>query len=228
MKRALTAAAILLIAGPAMAAPGDPRTLRGNLEWPATLSAEPFVVVRSDDGRFYYADVSRARRMSAEAIAGAVSLVGVEGSRPHEIAAVVVGAGDSALSFATPTVPTPAEIGPAPASLPRQAATQPPPALAPSTPPPAAPLDPVVPGPATGEDIWRIAGRVMAVTAREFLIETHPGETVRVDVSKLSSWTRDSVRAGDRVKLFGIPQQDSRLVANGFIQEVPASRDASR
>jgi len=37
-----------------------------------------------------------------------------------------------------------------------------------------------------------------------------------------------SVRAGDRVKLFGIPQQDSRLVANGFIQEVPASRDASR
>jgi hypothetical protein len=37
-------------------------------------------------------------------------------------------------------------------------------------------------------------------------------------VSKLSAWTRDSVRPGDRIKLFGVPQKDNRLVANGFIQ----------
>src|SRR5207248_2808366 len=60
MKPALTAAALLLLAGPAMAAPGDPRAVRGNLEWPAVLSAEPFIVLRGDDGRLYYADVARA------------------------------------------------------------------------------------------------------------------------------------------------------------------------
>ena len=230
MKRALIATALLLFAGAAMAAPGDPRALRGTLEWPATLSAEPFIVVRGEDGRLYYADVSRARRMTGGAITGAVSLVAVEGNQPHELSAVVVGAGDSALSFATPPVPTPppAEGTPAPSSLPRQAATPPPPAVGPSTPPPVAAPDPIVPGPATGEDIWRITGRVMAVTSREFLVETQPGQTVRVDVSKLSSWTRDSVRAGDRVKLFGIPQKDHQLVANGFIQEVPAPSGASR
>ena len=85
MKPALTAAALLLLAGPAMAAPGDPRAVRGNLEWPAVLSAEPFIVVRGDDGRLYYADVARARRMTPGAIAGAISLVGIEGNQPHEI-----------------------------------------------------------------------------------------------------------------------------------------------
>jgi len=59
-------------------------------------------------------------------------------------------------------------------------------------------------------------------------LETRPGETVRVDGSKLSPWTWESVRAGDEVKLFGIPQQDQRLVANGFIQEVPARGSSSR
>jgi hypothetical protein len=36
------------------------------------------------------------------------------------------------------------------------------------------------------------------------------------------------VRAGDQVKLFGIPQKDQRLVANGFIQEVPAQGSSRR
>jgi len=98
MKFAVAAAAVLLLAGPAMAAPGDPRSLRGNLEWPASLSAEPFVVVRGDDGRLYYADVSSAQRMNAGAISGRISIVGVEGTQPHEVAAVVIGAGDSALT----------------------------------------------------------------------------------------------------------------------------------
>src|SRR5882672_7607475 len=123
MKFALAVAAVLLLTGPALAAPGDPRTVRGTLEWPASLSSEPFVVVRGDDGRLYYADVSSAQRMNAGAISGRISLVGVEGNQPHEIAAVVIGAGDSALTFVTPTVPTPAEAAAAPSSLPRQAMT---------------------------------------------------------------------------------------------------------
>jgi len=235
MKLALTAVAVLLLAGPALAAPGDPRTVRGTLEWPASLSTEPFVAVRGDDGRLYYADVSSAQRMNAGAISGRISVVGVEGTQPHEVHAVVIGAGDSALTFATPTVPTPAEAAAgAPSSLPRQAMTRPPAGAVPSAQPPAPPAQPpaaqptaMVPRPAVGEDLWQVQGKVASVTPREFVVETKPGQTVRVDVTKLSPWTRDAVRPGDQVKLFGVPQKDRRLVANGFIQEVPTTPSAA-
>ena len=228
MKLALTAIAVLLLAGPALAAPGDPRTVRGSLEWPASLSAEPFVVVRGDDGRLYYADVSSAQRMNAGAISGRISLVGVEGNQPHEVHAVVIGAGDSAQTFVTPTVPTPAEAAAgAPSSLPRQAVAPPPPTAVPSTQPPASQPTPVIPRPAVGEDLWQVQGKVVSVTPREFVVQTKPGDTVRVDVTKLSPWTRDAVRPGDQVKLFGVPQKDRRLVANGFIQEVPTTPSAA-
>jgi hypothetical protein len=257
MKVPFAAVTILLLAGPALAAPGDPRVLRGNLEWPPSLSAEPFIVVRGDDGGVYYADVSGARRMSAAAITGAISLVGIEGNQPHEVAAVVVGPGDSALTFVSPSVPPQPDAAP-PASLPRQTVAPPATAVVPNAPPagvinppsaavpnppaaaipnpPAAavPSAPPAPppaeeaaAPAGPEDLWRVSGTVTAVTVREFAVETRPGETVWIDVSKLSSWTRDSVRPGDQVKLFGIPQKDDRLVANGFIQEV-SPRNGSR
>jgi len=235
MKAFLLTATALLIAAPAMAAPGEPRAVRGSLEWPAALSAEPFIVVRGEDGRVYYADVSTAKRMSTAAIVGPISLVGIEGNQPHEIAAVVVGPGDSALSFLTPSVPPPAEIAPLPSSLPRQTTTPMPPTAVPSaTPPPAAAPPPpapqvaVAPEPSGGDDLWQVQGKVTAVSPREFVVETSPGETVRVDVSKLSPWTRQTVRAGDQVKLFGIAQTDQRLVANGFIQEVPPRGSSSR
>jgi hypothetical protein len=235
MKAFLLTATALLIAAPAMAAPGEPRAVRGSLEWPAALSAEPFIVVRGEDGRVYYADVSTAKRMSTAAIVGPISLVGIEGNQPHEIAAVVVGPGDSALSFLTPSVPPPAEIAPLPSSLPRQTTTpMPPTAVPPTTPPPAAAPPPsapqvaVAPEPSGGDDLWQVQGKVTAVSPREFVVETSPGETVRVDVSKLSPWTRQTVRAGDQVKLFGIAQTDQRLVANGFIQEVPPRGSSSR
>ena len=251
MKVPLTAVTILMLAGPALAAPGDPRLLRGNLEWPPSLSAEPFIVVRGDDGGVYYADVSRARRMSAATISGAISLVGVEGNQPHEVAAVVVGPGDSALTFVAPPVPAQPDAPPPPASLPRQTVAPPATAVAPTAPPgavtnppaaavpnppvgvvPPAAVVPNAPPPppaeeATGpEDLWRVSGTVTAVTVREFAVETRPGETVWIDVSRLSEWTRDAVRPGDQVKLFGIPQKDDRLVANGFIQEVPPRNGA--
>ena len=235
MKVFLLTATALLIAAPAMAAPGDPRAVRGSLEWPASLSAEPFIVVRGEDGRVYYADVGSAKRMSTAAIVGPISLVGIEGNQPHEIAAVVVGPGDSALSFLTPSVPPPAEIAPLPSSLPRQTTTPMPPTAVPSTTPPpaAAPAPPapqvaVAPEPSGGDDLWQVQGKVTAVSPREFVVETSPGETVRVDVTKLSPWTRQTVRAGDQVKLFGIAQTDQRLVANGFIQEVPPRGSSSR
>ena len=235
MKVFLLTATALLIAAPAMAAPGDPRAVRGSLEWPASLSAEPFIVVRGEDGRVYYADVGSAKRMSTAAIVGPISLIGIEGNQPHEIAAVVVGPGDSALSFVTPSVPPPAVIAPPPSSLPRETTTSVAPAAVPSATPPSAAAQPalapqiaVAPEPSGGDDLWQVQGKVTAVLPREFVVETSPGETVRVDVSKLSPWTRQTVRAGDQVKLFGIPQKDERLVANGFIQEVPPTGSSSR
>ena len=240
MKVVVLTATALLIAAPALGAPGDPRALRGSLEWPATLSAEPFIIVRGDDGRVYYADVSTAKRMSPGAIAGPISLVGIESNQPHEIAAVVVGAGDSAFAFMTPSVPPPAQIAPPPSSLPpwRTATPMPagavpppptvPPVTAPWAPPAATQVAAVAREMSSGDDLWRIQGKVTAASPGELVVEASPVETVRVDVSKLSSWTWQSARAGDEVKLFGIPQKDQRRVANGFLQEVPAPGSSSR
>jgi len=227
MKAVFAAASVLLLAAPAMGAPGDPRALRGNLEWPATLSAEPFIVVRGEDGHVYYAEISGARRMTAGAIAGSISLTGVEGNHPYEIAAVAVGAGDSALTVAIPPPPPRTEAPAPPATLPRQAANAVPPAAVPPTPPSAAaPTPPAGPQaalesrPAERDDLWQIQGEVVSVSPQEFVVATRSGETVHVDVTKLSRSTREAIRAGDQVKLFGLSQKDDRLVASGFVQEV--------
>src|SRR5687767_1420501 len=100
MKRfGLTLGVLLLWAGVAVAAPGYPRTVQGTLEWPASLESAPFIVVRTDDGRFVYVNIQDARRTSPESVAAGnrISAAGVEGPQPHEVAAVRVGAGDSAV-----------------------------------------------------------------------------------------------------------------------------------
>jgi hypothetical protein len=72
---------------PADANPGDPVTLRGTLAWPAILANEPFLVLRADNGRFYYADVTAAQPRGNTALRAGdrISFVGVEGARPHEV-----------------------------------------------------------------------------------------------------------------------------------------------
>jgi hypothetical protein len=99
MKRSLVALALVtLSAGAAVAAPGDPRVVQGTLEWPGNVTAEPFVVVRGDDGALYYADLASAQRRTPGALtAGSrVTVVGVEGNRPYEVAAMVIGLGTAA------------------------------------------------------------------------------------------------------------------------------------
>lgn len=111
MKRSLAALALVtLLAGNALAAPGEPRVVQGTLEWPASLSAEPFVVVRGEDWRLYYVDVSAVqRRVPGAVTAGSrVAVVGVEGSRPHEVAAVAFGPGDATTLGLTPSSLAPA------------------------------------------------------------------------------------------------------------------------
>ena len=96
---AVLAVAILgLSTGTTLAAPGEPRVVQGTLEWPAAVSTQPFVVIRGDDGRMYYADINSAqRRTPGQLAAGSrVAVLGIEGSRPYEIAGIAIGAGDAA------------------------------------------------------------------------------------------------------------------------------------
>jgi len=96
---AIAFALSLVRAGAAVAAPGDPRLIQGVLEWPLAYSGgEPVIVVRGDDGRVYYADVMAAQRYVQEALSAGshLALLGLEGTKPHEIIAVALGSGDAA------------------------------------------------------------------------------------------------------------------------------------
>jgi len=197
MKRSLIVMTLIaLSAGAAFAAPGDPRIVQGTLEWPATVTTESFVVIRGDDGRTYYADLATAqRRTPGPLTAGSrVSLLGIEGSRPYELTAMVIGTGDAAsLGLApsfTPTPPAP----PAPIAV--------------------APPAPAVPA----EPMWRVDGIVQSVAGTGVTLRTSDGRTVTVDVSQLSDSTLNALRPGERVSLFGVPRPDRRLLANGYIQ----------
>jgi hypothetical protein len=190
MRWLVALAPVLLLTDLATAAPGDPRLLKGSLEWPATLAAESMAVVRGDDGAFYYVDASTAERLGAP-ITGRVSVVGIEGMKAQEISAVIIGSSDSALA----ALETPAIRGEVAAS----------------------------PRTEVSDDLWRVQGKVQAVSLSDIVVETPDGQSVRVDASKLSAWTRQTLRPGDEVKLFGVPQEDRRLVANGLIQRMPAA-----
>jgi hypothetical protein len=184
---------VLLLTDVAAAAPGEPRLLKGTLEWPATLTGEPIAVVRGDDGGLYYVDATGAERLGGP-IAGRVSVVGIEGMKPQEISAVMIGAGESAL--AALHSPIPGDVSASPRTE-------------------------------SSDDLWKVHGKVRAVSVTDIVVETAQGQSVRVDASKLSPWTRQSLRLGDEIKLFGVPQEDRRLVASGFIQTMPPVPSAS-
>jgi len=120
----------VVLASAAVAAHGDPGLIQGALEWPPALTgAEPFIVVRGDDGRVYYADVMAAQRYVQGALSagGHVALLGLESTKPHEIIAVALGSGDAAaLSFAfaqaTPTASLTSPPSPSPGHGPRRVA----------------------------------------------------------------------------------------------------------
>jgi hypothetical protein len=201
MKRLVVVLAVLgLWSGAAVAAPGDPRVVQGTLEWPSRLAAEPFVVVRADDGRLYYADVSAAQRRSLAAISAGsrVTVLGVEGGRPHELAAIALGAGDAAaLRLAVPSA------APVASGFFTPTAED------------------------SSEPMWRLDGIVQSVSGTLVTVRIDNGSTQTVDVSQLSEGTRRTLRPGERMTLFGVPRGDRKLVANGYIQTEPATPAAS-
>jgi hypothetical protein len=206
MKRALaTLALVAFIVPSALAAPGEPRILQGILEWPPTLSAEPFIVVRGEGGRAYYVDVSAAqRRVPGPVTAGSrVAVLGVEGSRPFEVAGIAFGAGDAAALGLTPPAPGPVP----PAAI----------ATAPAAPAPASPAEPM----------WRLDGVVHSVAGGTVSLRADDGQTHSVDATPLSPITLRQLRTGDRLSLFGEPRADGRLIATGLVQTDPAAPAAS-
>jgi len=188
---AILALAILgLSTGTTLAAPGEPRVVQGTLEWPAAVSTQPFVVIRGDDGRMYYADIDSAqRRTPGQLAAGSrVAVLGIEGSRPYEIAGIAIGAGDAA---ALGLVPGGGSDPSAPVSSPSAA---------------------------PAEDMWRVDGTVETVNGSTVGLRGADGRTWSVDLSQLSESTWRSLRPGERISVFGAPRDDRRLIANGFIQ----------
>ena len=202
MKRSLALALAIIgfATGSASAAPGDPRVVQGTLEWPQSLTAEPFVVIREADGRLCYADVSAAqRRGSGTLTAGSqVAVLGIEGNRPFEMAAIAFGPGDAT------------SLGlPAPSAEPMPSAS------VSSTPPAPSPVS---------EPMWRLDGAVQSVSGSMVMLRTDDGRTHAVDAAQLSPVTIGGLRHGHRVTLFGVPRADDKLIANGYIQTQPAPR----
>ena len=107
---AVTLICLVATVGAVNAAPGDPRIITGSMEWPATLTGERFIVIRGDDGAQIYVEVAEAeRRIATPLNAGdRISIVAVEGERPYELRARLLGPA-AAAPAAFPAPPPDAE-----------------------------------------------------------------------------------------------------------------------
>jgi hypothetical protein len=216
------AAALILslaLAGPALAAPGDPRLIEGTLEWPPTLAGgELFVVLHGDDGRVYSADVMAAQRELPGVLnAGSrLTLLGLEGVKSHEIVAVALGSGNAtalSLTLAQGTRTTPPMTPPATPPTPPE--TSPPPTAI------AAAVSAVGGAegrPAPGDDGRRLAvhGSVLEVVGPTLFIRKGDGHVVGVDLSRLDPGSRPRLTPGSPVAVVAVTV-GTRLEATGFI-----------
>lgn len=230
-----------VLTAPAFAAPGDPRLVQGTLEWPATLTREPVVIVRGDDGRVYLCDVTDVRhRADGLRAGGRVSVLGLEAARPHELTTIVIAAASAPPTpaaapepstaptpppSAAPTVvimapsshataPTPgAGPAPVPTIVPATATTGP--AMAP---PPARRVTPPAPPAAGGRSQWsRLDGMVEAVAGSTLTLKMDDGAVAYVDISQLSPNVAQVLRQGTVISVFGYPLEQ-KFEAAGYIQ----------
>lgn len=209
----------------AHSAPGEPRLVQGVLEWPARLTAEPFVVVHTEDGRWYYAEIKAAKHLESAPLTSGmrVSILGTEAKNPHEINAIALGSGDAAaLAMALmPLVgPTAAAMAPAPPVR----APQP---TAPDAPPPARPpSEGTTPSPGSPDSprMAELRGTAKIVAGNWAVVQAADGQIVLVDLSALSSGA-SSLKAGSSIAVYGTPG-DQKFQAMGLIQ--PDNRPSAK
>lgn len=248
MKRGIVVLSLTLaFAVPAQAAPGDARLVQGTLEWPPKLTGEPFVVLRAEDGRWYYAEIKSAKRVDASPLAagGCVAVLGVEGAKPYELNAIAIGSGDAA-SLAMALTPSGTPPAGAPAAPPPPGPPPPPPpaSSAPSTTPPAvapapkpqaatppAPIAAVHPEPAASAPPaaetprWsEMQGLVRAVEGNSMVVKTAEGRLVIVDVSAIAL-AANSIKPGTSITVYGTPGE-LRFQAVGLVE--PEKRPLAR
>src|SRR5215510_5924434 len=199
MRRWIVGLAVMVAsASSAHAAPGDARLVQGILEWPASLTVEPFVVVRSEDGRWYYADVKDAKRLGSSSVSAGlrVTILGTERTRPHEITALVVGSGDAAtlaLGLMPRVTPTPAPTSESPRPPSRVLATP------------------------AGVPRWsEVRGTVHSLAGQELVVQTDDGELVPVDLSDLRG-APVSLTPGSSIVVYG-STRDEKFHVTGLIQ----------
>jgi len=189
---------------PADAKPGDPLAVRGTMVWPSILAAEPFILVQSDDGKMFYVDVTATQRRGSTALRAGqrVSFTGVEGGRPYETAAVVLGSEDSGLAALPPTGSGEVAASPRTDSLP------------PAPPLPAAPPQAAAP---TEPPYQRIHGTVKSFSGHTLVVKADNGQDVSIDVSRFDGVLRREMRRGQEITVFGRPQNGS-MAAVGVIR----------
>jgi hypothetical protein len=215
----------VVFATPAVGGPGDPRLIQGKLEWPPALTGgESFIVMRGDDGRIYYADVVAAQRYIQGALnAGSqTAILGVEGTKPHEIVAVALGSGDTAalslaIAQATPTTsltaaspPSPTPPGAPPSSS----------GAAPAAATPPARREEGRPSPGD-EGRWvTVRGSVYGIAGQNLFIKKDDGRVVMVDIAKLDPTTAQRLKPGAPVAIVAVPV-GNKFQATGVVETEP-------
>lgn len=202
MRQVLVGLALLVVVVPAGAAPGDPRSLQGVLEWPANLGNERFLVMRADDGGQYVIDLAETQRLSPVSVRAGerMSVAGYEGARAWQIEAYALAPGNT-----LPASPPPQRRG-TPGVSPA------PPAGAPSAAAPGA----AAPAPAASRaPLERIHGRVVSTSGTTVVLRSDDGERHNIDLSPLTSQQR--LRPGQEVTIFG-RRTDGHIGAVGLVQ----------
>lgn len=207
MRQVLVGLALLVIAAHAAAAPGDPRSLQGVLEWPTMLGNDRFLVMHGDDGGQYVVELGDAQRLSPVSVRAGerMSVAGYEGVRAWQIEAYAIAAGN--------TLPPSAQTPPARAAAPGSAAgpaapsaqgstTAVPTAVAPPPPKPEAPPE-------------RIHGRVVSTSGTTVTLRSDDGARHSIDVSQLTGQRR--LQPGHDVTIFA-RRIDDHLAAIGIVQ----------
>jgi hypothetical protein len=237
MKRLLflAIAATVLVAGVAVASPGDSVTVRGTV----LNRSSDLIVIKGDNGSIYYVDARRASGSRQFAPGTAINVAGHEGSRKDEILATVVDASGTSTGLAQGGLNLPSDhryeqYNPESSAYVGVTVDRVPALVQKGVPvydrtanawvySPEGSMDQrylgntASSGPAPRWD--RLGGTVERVSGSHVTVRTDDNRTVDVDISQARVRTGDSLQRGDRVTVFGTAEGGNRFTARGISDE---------